>query len=203
MGKILISEEEKRRILGMHVDKGYSSLMSEQGVKPTPPAPVDKTQKAIEMNNQYFTTNPTGQVMAKNQAFVKFINDNKINIQASNLQLAANKSQATMTGPDGKLILVNFATFPGTIPSDIIEKYQAAYNSVRNKVNELDSNPQIKQNQCFDITLMKRNPKGNQQFCRTYWKDFDTFVQSNDYENLTSLRQMKQFLDSAPKWKTA
>ena len=30
MGRILISEEEKQRILGMHVEKGYSSLVSEQ-----------------------------------------------------------------------------------------------------------------------------------------------------------------------------
>lgn len=33
MGRILISEEEKQRILGMHVEKGYSSLVSEQGLK--------------------------------------------------------------------------------------------------------------------------------------------------------------------------
>ena len=53
------------------------------------------------------------------------------------------------------------------------------------------------------ITLMKENPKGNQQFCRTYWKDFNDFVKNTDYERLNSLRQMQDFLVAAPKWKVA
>lgn len=202
MGKILISEEEKRRILGMHVDKGYSSLMNEQGVKPTPPAPVDKVQRATEINNEYFRSNPVGQKLAKNPAFVDFINKNNINIQQANLQVQANNSQAIMQR-DGKNYLVNFLSFDGNIPSDIVEKYQTAYKSVSSKINELNSNPQIKENLCFDVTLMKENPKGNQQFCRTYWKDFNDFVKNTDYERLNSLRQMQDFLVAAPKWKVA
>jgi len=202
MGKILISEEEKRRILGMHVDKGYSSLMNEQGVKPTPPAPVDKVQRATEINNEYFRSNPVGQKLAKNPAFVDFINKNNINIQQANLQVEANNSQAIMQR-NGKNYLVNFLSFDGNIPSDISQKYQGAYKSVSSKINELNSNPQIKENLCFDVTLMKENPKGNQQFCRTYWKDFNDFVKNTDYERLNSLRQMQDFLVAAPKWKVA
>jgi len=202
MGRILISEEEKKRILGMHVEKGYGSKISEQ-VAPTPPAPVDKVAKSKELNNQYFTMDPTGKALAVNPAFVKFIQDNNINIKQSNLQLAANKSQATMTGKDGKPILVNFSTFDGNLPADVTEKYTAAYNQVKNKVNELMSNPEIKRNLCFDTTLMRRNDKGNQVGCRTAWSDFDTFVKSTNYEQLNSLRQMKNFFDSAPRWKVA
>ena len=202
MGRILISEEEKRRILGMHVDKGYSSLMNEQGVKPTPPAPVDKVQRATEINNEYFRSNPVGQKLAKNPAFVDFINKNNINIQQANLQVEANNSQAIMQR-NGKNYLVNFLSFDGNIPSDISQKYQGAYKSVSSKINELNSNPQIKENLCFDVTLMKDNPKGNQQFCRTYWKDFNDFVKNTDYERLNSLRQMQDFLVAAPKWKVA
>jgi len=202
MGKILISEEEKRRILGMHVDKGYSSLMNEQGVKPTPPAPVDKVQRATEINNEYFRSNPVGQKLAKNPAFVDFINKNNINIQQANLQVQANNSQAIMQ-KDGKNYLVNFLYFDGNIPSDIVEKYQTAYKSVKDKITELDGNPQIKKNLCFDVTLMKGNPSGNKQFCSTYWKDFDDFVKSTGYEGFTSLKLMQDFLTAVPKWKVA
>ncbi len=96
MGRILISEDEKKRILGMHVDKGYTSIVNEQGVKPTPPAPVKKTVTVADANNSYLQFDPVGQILAKNPAFVKFINDNKINLKAAKLQLAANNSQATM-----------------------------------------------------------------------------------------------------------
>ena len=202
MKKFLISEEEKQRILGMHVEKGYTSIVNEQGVKPTPPAPVNKTQRATEVNNEYFKSNPVGQKLAKNPAFVDFINKNNINIQQSNLQVVPNNAQATMER-GGKTYLVNFLYFDGNIPSDISQKYQGAYKSVSSKINELNSNPQIKENLCFDVTLMKENPKGNQQFCRTYWKDFNDFVKNTDYERLNSLRQMQDFLVAAPKWKVA
>jgi hypothetical protein len=202
MKKFLISEEEKRRILGMHVDKGYSSLMNEQGVKPTPPAPVDKVQRATEINNEYFRSNPVGQKLAKNPAFVDFINKNNINIQQANLQVEANNSQAIMQR-NGKNYLVNFLSFDGNIPSDIVEKYQTAYKSVSSKINELDSNPQIKKNLCFDVPLMKGNPNGNKQFCKPYWDDFNAFVKSSGYEGFTSLKLMQDFLTAAPKWKVA
>ena len=202
MKKFLISEEEKQRILGMHVEKGYTSIVNEQGVQPTPPAPVNKTQRATEVNNEYFKSNPVGQKLAKNPAFVDFINKNNINIQQSNLQVVPNNAQATMER-GGKTYLVNFLYFDGNIPSDISQKYQGAYKSVSSKINELNSNPQIKENLCFDVTLMKENPKGNQQFCRTYWKDFNDFVKNTDYERLNSLRQMQDFLVAAPKWKVA
>jgi hypothetical protein len=202
MGKILISEEEKQRILGMHVENGYNSTINEQ-VKPTPPAPVDKVAKAKEINTQYFTNDPVGKILGSNAAFVKFIQDNNINIKQANLKLAANNAQATMTGKDGNPILVNFKTFDGNLPADVDQQYTTAYNQVRNKVNELMSNPEIKRNLCFDTTLMSRNDKGNQVGCRTVWSDFDTFVKSTNYELLNSLRQMKNFLDSSPKWKVA
>lgn len=35
MGRILISEEEKRHILGMHIDKGYNSIVNEQAAAST------------------------------------------------------------------------------------------------------------------------------------------------------------------------
>jgi len=203
MKRILISEDEKQRILGMHVDKGYTSVINEQGVKPTPPAPVGKLKKGTEINTEYFTNDPTGKALAVNPAFVKFIQDNNINIRGAKLQLQPNKRQAIMKGSNGTTILVNFAYFDGNIPADVVEKYTTAYNQVKDKVNQLASDPQNKQNLCFDVTTMRKNDKGNQVGCKTAWKDFDTFVASTNYESLNSLRQMKSFLDFAPKWKTA
>jgi hypothetical protein len=203
MKRILISEDEKQRILGMHVDKGYTSIINEQGVKPTPPAPVGKLKKGTEINTEYFTNDPTGKALAVNPAFVKFIQDNNINIGGAKLQLQPNKRQAIMKGSNGTTIFVNFAYFDGNIPADVVEKYTTAYNQVKDKVNQLASDPQNKQNLCFDVTLMRKNDKGNQVGCKTAWKDFDTFVASTNYESLNSLRQMKSFLDFAPKWKTA
>ena len=200
MGRILISEDEKKRILGMHVDKGYTSIVSEQGVKPTPPAPVKKTVTVADANNSYLQFDPVGQILAKNPAFVKFINDNKINLKASKLQLVANNSQATMVGKDGKPILVNFMYFDGNIPSDVDTQYATAYKTVNTKINELASNPQIKQNNCFDVSLLRANKDGNATFCKSYWNEFNTLVKSTNYEGLNSLRQMKNFLDNAPKF---
>ena len=203
MKRILISEDEKQRILGMHVDKGYTSVINEQTTPPAPPAPVGKLKKGTEINTEYFTNDPTGKALAVNPAFVKFIQDNNINIRQANLQLQPNKRQATMKGSDGKTILVNFAYFDGNIPADVVEQYTTAYNQVKDKVNQLASNPQNKQNLCFDVTTMRKNDKGNRAGCSAAWKDFDTFVASTNYESLNSLRQMKSFLDFAPKFKTA
>lgn len=200
MKRILISEDEKQRILGMHVDKGYTSVINEQ---PTPPAPISQPKKGTELNTQYFTMDPTGKVLSVNPAFVKFIQDNNINIKQANLQLQPNNSQAIIKGGDGKTILVNFSTFDGNIPADVTQQYTTALNQVRDKVNQLNSDPQNKQNLCFDVTLMRKNDKGNQVGCKTAWNDFDTFVKSTNYESLNSLRQMKNFLDFAPRWKTA
>jgi hypothetical protein len=203
MKRMLISEDEKQRILGMHVDKGYTSVINEQGVKPTPPAPVGKVKKGTEANTEYFTKDPTGKALAVNPAFVKFIQDNNINIRQSNLQLLPEKRQAIMKGSDGKTILVNFTYFDGNIPADVVEQYTTAFNQVKGKVNQLASDPQNKKNLCFDVRTMRKNDKGSQTGCNTAWKDFDTFVASTNYESLNSLLQMKSFLDFAPKWKTA
>ena len=201
MKKILISEDEKQRILRMHVDKGYTSIINEQDLTPKPPAPVDKVARAKEINNRYFTTDPTGKALSVNPVFVKFIQDNNINIKKANLQLvSANNLQATMTGKDGKPILVNFSIFDGNIPADVIQQYTTALNQVRDKVNQLSSDPQNKQNLCFNVTLLSKNNKGNQVGCKTAWKDFDAFVKLTNYELLNSSRQLKKFLDSAPKW---
>jgi hypothetical protein len=203
MKKILISEDEKQRILRMHVDKGYTSIINEQGVTPTPPAPVGKISRAKEINNQYFTTDPTGKALSVNPVFVKFIEDNNINIKRANLQLVSgNNLQATMTGQDGKPILVNFAIFDGNIPADVNQQWTTAANQVRDKVNQLNSDPQNKQNLCFDVVKMRRNDKGNQVGCKTAWREFQDFVKSTNYELLGASRQMKKFLESAPKWKT-
>lgn len=201
MKRILISEDEKQRILRMHVDKGYTSIINEQDLTPKPPAPVDKVARAKEINNRYFTTDPTGKALSVNPMFVKFIQDNNINIKQANLKLvSANNLQATMTGKDGKPILVNFSIFDGNIPADVIQQYTTALNQVRDKVNQLSSDPQNKQNLCFNVALMNKNNKGNQVGCKTAWKDFDVFVKLTNYESLSSSRQMKKFLDSSPKW---
>ena len=200
MGRILISEDEKKRILGMHVDNGYTSIVSEQGVTPTPPAPVKKTVTVADANNSYLQFDPVGQILTKNPAFVKFINDNKINLKAAKLQLADNKRQATMVGKDGKPILVNFMYFDGNIPADVDTQYATAYKTVSAKINELASNEQIKKNNCFDVSLLSTNKNGNDNFCKSYWNEFNTLVKSTNYEGLNSLHQMKKFLDNAPKF---
>jgi len=187
----------------MHVDKGYSSIINEQDLTPKPPAPVDKVARAKEANNRYFITDPTGKALSVNPVFVKFIQDNNINIKQANLKLiSGNNLQATMTGKDGKPFIVNFSIFDGNIPADVNQQYTTALNQVRDKINQLNSDPQNKQNLCFDVTKMRINDKGNQVGCRTAWKDFDTFVKLTNYELLNSSRQMKKFLDLSPKWKT-
>jgi hypothetical protein len=203
MKKILISEDEKHSILRMHVDKGYTSVINEQVVTPNPNTPVSDISRTKEINNQYFTKDPIGKALSVNPAFVKFIEDNNINIKKANLQLVSgNNLQATMTGQDGKPILVNFATFDGNIPADINQQWTTAFNQVRDKVNQLNSDPKNKQNLCFDVAKMRINYKGNQVGCKSAWKEFRDFVKSTNYELLSASHQMKKFLDSAPKWKT-
>lgn len=52
MGRILISEEEKRRILGMHVNNGYGSFINEQSETPKSPG---NNQPAASLDSAYLS----------------------------------------------------------------------------------------------------------------------------------------------------
>ena len=105
MKKMLISEDEKSRILNLHQNLGYKTSLNEQ-VSPQQPQP--NAQKPTESLGQYFTTNPIGiKIASISPTFAKWSFDNKISPNKARYQLEPVKSDLTAVGTDGKTYIIS------------------------------------------------------------------------------------------------
>ena len=76
MKKMLISEDEKSRILNLHQNLGYKTSLNEQSV---PQQPQPNVQKPTEALGNYFTYDPIGKKIASiSPTFAKWSTNNKI-----------------------------------------------------------------------------------------------------------------------------
>ena len=201
MARILISEEEKKRILGMHVDKGYGSFINEQGTAGTPNTTIPKPQEALV---PYFQTDPVGSKIAKLQpAFAKWVQTNKINPYIAKFRLGNNDNTVYAVGTDGKNYFLDLRGFTGVIPTDAPQKYLAAWEQVKNKTLELNNEalPNYRgtaaQNKCFDMKVFRPSNVSNPN-CSTVEAKWNKFAQEVNLDNLSRLDQYFDFMKVAP-----
>ena len=202
MKKMLISEDEKSRILNLHQNLGYKTSLNEQSVPQPSQANV---QKPSETLGYYFTNDPIGKKIASiSPAFAKWSTDNKIVPQRAKYQLEPNNIQLTAIGTDGQTYFINLPAFElsnGNIPQDSKEKIVAAREAIKQKILELDANG-AKQLRCFNLANLSKNevtgrPNLN---CSTYYEEYDKVVKSSNLDYYDKMNQISKFASVAPRF---
>ena len=204
MKKMLISEDEKSRILGLHQNLGYKTSLNEQ-VAPQQPQP--NVQKPTESLGNYFTSDPIGKKIASiSPTFAKWSFNNKIAPNKSRYELLPNNTQLTAVGTDGKEYIINlnyFEASKGNIPQDSQEKLNAAREAIKQKVAELNIG-QVAASKCFVLNMVpprkNTNPSGpsNNQ-CTAAYSDYDEVVNSTNFNYYKSMNDILKFASVAPK----
>jgi hypothetical protein len=202
MKKMLISEDEKSRILNLHQNLGYKTSLNEQ-VSPQQPQP--NAQKPTEPLGNYFTSDPIGKKIASiSPAFAKWSNDNKIQTSRAKYQLEPVKSDLTAVGTDGKTYIISLYYFnqtKGNIPQDSEEKLNAAREAIKQKVAELNIG-QVANSKCFvldyEYGYKPSNPSNNQ--CTTAYSDYKQVVKSTNFDYYMAMNQISKFASVAPKF---
>ena len=202
MKKMLISEDEKSRILNLHQNLGYKTSLNEQ-VSPQQPQP--NAQKPTESLGQYFTTNPIGiKIASISPTFAKWSFDNKISPNKARYQLEPIKSDLTAVGTDGKTYIISLYYFnqtKGNIPQDSEEKLNAAREAIKQKVAELNVG-QVKYSKCFvldsEYGYKPSNPSNSD--CTTAHNDYKQVVKSTEFNYYSATNDILNFLSVAPKF---
>jgi len=204
MKKMLISEDEKSRILNLHQNLGYKTSLNEQSV---PQQPQPNVQKPTEALGNYFTYDPIGKKIASiSPTFAKWSNSNKIQPIQAKYQVEPNNTQLTAVGTDGKEYIINlnyFESSKGNIPQDSQEKLNAASEAIKQKVAELNIG-QVAASKCFVLNMVppqkNTNPSGpsNNQ-CTAAYSDYDEVVNSTNFNYYKSMNDILKFASVAPK----
>ena len=204
MKRMLISEDEKSRILNLHQNLGYKTSLNEQ-VAPQQPQP--NVQKPTESLGNYFTSDPIGKKIASiSPTFAKWSFNNKIAPNKSRYELLPNNTQLTAVGTDGKEYIINlnyFEASKGNIPQDSQEKLNAASEAIKQKVAELNIG-QVAASKCFVLNMVpprkNTNPSGpsNNQ-CTAAYSDYDEVVNSTNFNYYKSMNDILKFASVAPK----
>lgn len=203
MKRILISEEEKSRILNLHQNLGYTTSLNEQNVPQQPQANVQKPNEAL---SQYFLSDPMGKKIASiSPIFAKLASDNKIQPYKAKFELQPNNTQITAVGTDGKEYIINFNYIPsnGIIPQGSEEKLDAATEVIKQKVTELNIG-QVKSSNCFILNTLPPSKNINQSgtpntYCKAAYDDYDKVVASTGFNNHSRMNEISKFLSVAPK----
>ena len=208
MKKMLISEDEKSRILNLHQNLGYKTSLNEQSVpQSVPQKPQPNVQKPTESLDSYFTIDPTGKKIASiSPSFVKWTTTNNINPYAAKFEVKPNNQDLYAVGTDGKtygLNLLYFNASKGNIPQDAKEKASAARQSVREKIKELDAKGAAAL-KCFDVNGVRKNDIKNGETyknCKIYFNEFDVLVSETELRELEMASTILNFASVALKFK--
>jgi len=205
MKKMLISEDEKSRILNLHQNLGYKTSLNEQSV---PQQPQPNVQKPVEGLGNYFTSDPIGKKIASiSPTFAKWSNSNKIQPIQAKYQVEPNNTQLTAVGTDGKEYIINlnyFESSKGNIPQDSQEKLNAASEAIKQKVAELNIG-QVAASKCFVLNTFPPQKNINQggganQSCVAAYRDYDEVVKSTNLNYYNAMNQISKFASVAPKF---
>ena len=173
MGRILISEEEKNRILGMHVDKGYSSAINEQPVDPTTGKPIQKQPVQLTVTNRLEQLGfPTKNL----PSFVTALtNANFQPIQISTISKGSGTNEFTFN-------MANKKQYTLYIPNDFVipkqSDLQACQTQQQNWQKELKAleskynNPNYQK--CFDLNQGVKKELSRDQFCSAPFNEWTT-----------------------------
>jgi hypothetical protein len=201
MKRMLISEDEKSRILNLHQNLGYKTSLNEQSV---PQQPQPNVQKPTEALGNYFTYDPIGKKIASiSPTFAKWSTNNKISPNKSRYQVEPNNTQLTAVGTDGKKYIINLNYFDGNIPQDSQEKLNAAREAIKQKVAELNIG-QVAASKCFVLNTLPPQKNINQggganQSCVAAYRDYDEVVKSTNFKYYDAMNQISKFASVAPK----
>jgi hypothetical protein len=201
MKRMLISEEEKSRILNLHQNLGYKTSLNEQSVSQQPQPNVQKPTEAL---GNYFTYDPIGKKIASiSPTFAKWSNSNKIQPIQAKYQVEPNNTQLTAVGTDGKKYIINLNYFDGNIPQDSQEKLNAAREAIKQKVAELNIG-EVATSKCFVLNMYppqkNTNPSGpSNNRCTTAYRDYDEVVKSTNFKYYDAMNQISKFASVAPK----
>jgi hypothetical protein len=177
MKRMLISEDEKSRILNLHQNLGYKTSLNEQSV---PQQPQPNVQKPTEALGNYFTYDPIGKKIASiSPTFAKWSTDNKIAPNKSGYQVLPNNTQLTQ------------------------EKLNAAREAIKQKVAELNIG-EVATSKCFVLNMYppqkNTNPSGpSNNRCTTAYRDYDEVVKSTNFKYYDAMNQISKFASVAPK----
>ena len=202
MKKMLISEDEKSRILNLHQNLGYKTSLNEQ-VSPQQPQP--NAQKPTESRTTYFLDDPIGkQIASISPSFVKWATTNNINPYAAKFNVESNNIQLTAVGTDGQTYIMSLPAFElskGNIPQDTNEKMRAANKVVREKIKELNVKG-AGTLKCFNFdNLRKNNVTGDSlTACKQYFIEFDAVVNSTNFNYYRVMDVISKFASVAPKF---
>ena len=204
MKKMLISEDEKSRILNLHQNLGYKTSLNEQG---TPQQPQPNVQKPTETLGNYFTYDPIGKKIASiSPSFAKWSTSNNIDPKAAKYQVEPNNIQLSAVGANGQeysLYLNQFEASKGNIPQDTYQKMVDARNVLRTKIKELDARG-AGTLKCFNLDMVRKNDIKNGdtlRACKQYFNEYDTLANSTDLNYWEKMNQFLQFASVAPKYK--
>jgi hypothetical protein len=205
MKRMLISEDEKSRILNLHQNLGYKTSLNEQ-VAPQQPQP--NVQKPTESLGNYFTSDPIGKKIASiSPTFAKWSFNNKIEPNKSRYELLPNNTKLTAVGTDGKEYIINlnyFEASKGNILQDSQEKLNAAREAIKQKVAELNIG-QVAASKCFVLNMVlpqkNKNPSGpSNNDCTTAYRDYDEVVKSTNFDYYRVMNDISKFASVAPKF---
>jgi hypothetical protein len=200
MKKMLISEDEKSRILNLHQNLGYKTSLNEQSV---PQQPQPNVQKPTESGTTYFLDDPIGKKIASiSPSFVKWTTTNNIQPYAAKFNVLPNEYQLTAVGTDGQTYTISLNYFnvsKGTIPQDANEKMRAANNVVREKIKELNVKG-AGTLKCFDFDNLSKNKNSDRAACKQYFIEFDAVVKSTDFNYYKEMNVISKFASVAPKF---
>lgn len=190
-----MSEEEKSRILEMHINLGYKTELNEQAVAQAPA----QTTKPKEALNPYFESDQIGtQIKAKNPAFAKWVTDSQIQPYKSKFALTqydmGNVIQAV--GTDGKTYYLNLRYF--TTPDAFVgstAKSKELKKQLISKVNELNNQQApdgglISSYKCFTETGEVNQSSSSNRNCVNVVKEYG---KHKNEIGLTSAEQQAQF----------
>jgi hypothetical protein len=207
MKKMLISEDEKSRILNLHQNLGYKTSLNEQ-VSPQQPQP--NVQKPVESVNPYFENDPIGiKIKQKNPAFAKWITNNKIQTSRAKFDFH-NDSTLIATGTNGRQYYLNLNYFNDNTPQSFVGANKKAVEIRQKliaKINELNpktgpyGSATIEKIGCFDVkTGMVNQNNSNNRECSIAVPEFNKYRNELGADSIGNLSQFESFASVAPKF---
>lgn len=206
MKKMLISEDEKSRILNLHQNLGYKTSLNEQ-VSPQQPQP--NVQKPTEAVGNYFISDPIGvKINQKNPAFAKWITNSKIQPYRCKFNFA-NDRELIATGTDGKQYNLNLNYFNDNTPQSFVganknavqirQKLIAKIKELNPKINS-DGSGTIEKTGCFDVKTGSVNQSNSNRGCDIAVKEFNQYKNELGADSIGELATFESFASVAPKF---
>jgi hypothetical protein len=205
MKRMLISEDEKSRILNLHQNLGYKTSLNEQSV---PQQPQPNVQKPVERVSPYFQSDPIGvKIYKKNPAFAKWVTDSKIQPGQAKFNFY-NENTLVAIGTDGKQYYLNLNNFDN--PQSFVgatQKSTQIRQKLIAKINELNpkmgpyGSSTIEKVGCFDVKSGRINQdNSSNQECTIAVKEFKQYKNELGADRIEDLSNFESFASAAPKF---